>query len=119
MGLIPTICRFLILLHKQVGLQGPVLTLGNQDVWANYDEIRDYFIALDSDHIEVTPVPHTSKLLSQYQEAKAFIHAKTFFQMLGINEYYDVDLLEADSPSFVHDLNHPTSHEFEGKFGLI
>ena len=119
MGLIPTICKALILLHKEVGLKGPLLTLGNQDVWADYGELKSFFEGLDCPYQEAPVVPHTSRLFSELPEAANFVHAKTFFRMMGISDYSDIDKFEDDAPCILHDLNIPVPAELEGKFNLV
>src|SRR2546423_3658059 len=119
MGLIPAICRTLIMLHKEVGFEGPLLTLGNQDVWADYEQLKSFFIGQECSYEHAAVIPHTSQFLSQRPEAKNFVHAKTFFEMMGIKEYYDIDKFEADAPCILHDLNSPIPVELEGKFGLV
>jgi hypothetical protein len=119
MGLIPTFCRALILLHKRVGLQGPLLTLGNQDVWASYDQLKSFFREMECDYHAATPLPHTSRLFRQRPEAEDFVHARTFFEMMGIKEYYDIDKFDIDSPLIMHDLNAPVPADLQDRFNLI
>ena len=119
MGFVPTFCRELISLHKRVGLKGPLLTLGNQDIWADYDQLKLFFDELDCPYSEATVIPHTSRLLSQYLEAKNYVHARTFFEMFDISEYCDIDKFEIDSPQVLHDLNMPVPLELREKFNLI
>jgi hypothetical protein len=119
MGLLPTFCRALILLHKRVGLRGPLLTLGNQDVWADHGQLKSFFRELDCPYEEVAPLPHTSRLLAARPEADAFVHARTFFGMMGIAEYFDMDKFELDSPRILHDLNTPVPEDLCGRFNLL
>lgn len=119
MGLIPTICRMLILLHKRVDFEGPLLTLGNQDVWADYEQLKSFFSSLECPYAEAAVVPHTSRLFAQQREAGNFVHARTFFEMMGIKEYNDIDKFEDDAPCILHDLNAPIHSELEGRFNFI
>jgi len=119
MGLTPTTCRTLIMLHKRVGFEGPLLTLGNQDVWADYEQLKSFFGGLDCAYEEATVIPHTSWLLGRHPEAANYVHARTFFEMMGIKEYNDIDKFEADAPCILHDLNLPVPSELEDRFGLI
>ncbi|MDT7778388.1 MAG: hypothetical protein QOC99_900 [Acidobacteriota bacterium] len=119
MGLIPSICRTLILLHKKVKFEGPLLTLGNQDVWAGYEQLKSFFGGFECPYEEAAVIPHTSRLLGQHPEARNFVHARTFFEMMGITEYNDIDKFEDDAPRILHDLNLPVPTELEDKFGLI
>jgi hypothetical protein len=119
MGFTPSICRMLILLHKKIGLRGPVLTLGNQDVWADYQDLKESFVSLDCSYHDATILPTTSELLRHSAETESFVHAKTFFEMLGIRDYADIDKFESDSPAILHDLNTPIPAELTNKFNLV
>jgi len=119
MGFVPTFCRALISLHKTVGLKGPLLTLGNQDIWADYYELKSFFDELDCAYAEATVLSHTSRLLEQHPDTEKYVHARTFFEMFGITEYYDIDKFEIDKPQILHDLNTPVPAELREKFNLI
>lgn len=124
MGLIPSFCRLLIMMHKRVRFSGPVLTLGNQDIWASYDELKSFFQELDCDYVEPQCVlPHTSALFNRFplliQRARSFVHAATFFQMLGIDEYWDLDVSDYEKARIIHDLNFTIPADFHDKYNLI
>lgn len=121
MGLTPSECRLLIHLHKQIGFRGPVLTLGNQDVWATFPQLQSFFREMGSPVFETAVIPHTSNLfkLIMPEQAKDFVHARTFFGMMGIQDYWDLDKYDRDRPLILHDLNQPVPAEFEQKFNLI
>jgi hypothetical protein len=119
MGLIPSYCRTLIKLHKNVRFQGPVLTLGNQDVWANYDQLKTFFDEIECPRVETVETPHTSNFFRNQRIARDFVHARTFFSMMGVREYFDIDKFEDDEPQILHDLNTPVPQELWDKFGLI
>jgi len=120
MGLIPTDLRFLIKLHKEITFEGPVLTLGNQDIWATYDELKSFFRQMDCRFREVEPFKGTSaELVRCLPRAKEFVHAQVFFQMLGIDDYYDVDRFDQDKPKLLHDLNTPIPRDLCDRFSLV
>lgn len=123
MGFIPSSCRLLIQAHKQIHFQGPVLTLGNQDIWADYNQLEHFFREMDCPYVNVTPTPHTSLFFKTYPpliaKTKKFVHAKTFFRMLGIDEYWDMDKLADDQPQILHDLNNPVPPKYHRRFNLI
>jgi len=111
------------MLHKEVHFRGPVLTLGNQDIWASYDDLKSFFQELSCSYSEATIIPHNSALFKTYQplieRAKYFVHARTFFEMLGINDYWDLDCSDYENPVIIHDLNLPVAEELRSKFNLI
>ncbi|CAG0938749.1 hypothetical protein BROC_00377 [Candidatus Brocadiaceae bacterium] len=123
MGLIPTFCRFLMMTHKKVGFKGPVLTLGNQDVWASYEDLKSWAREFECSYSEPTIIPNTSALFRTYppliERAKEFVHAKTFFAMLGISDYWDIDKSDYEKPTIIHDLNLPVPSGLDAKFNLI
>ncbi len=123
MGLIPSFCRFLIMTHKTAGFRGPVLTLGNQDVWADGDDLKKWFAELGCSFCEPEIVPNESALFKTYsplmERAKDFVHARTFFEMFGISDYWDLDVSDYENPRILHDLNLPVPSRLHSYFGLI
>ncbi len=123
MGLIPTFCRFLIMAHKAAKFQGPVLTLGNQDVWASCDDLKGMFREQECSFCEPEIIPTESALFKNYPpllgRARDFVHARTFFQMFGINEYWDLDVSDYENPRIVHDLNAAVPERLHSYFNLI
>jgi len=98
---------------------GPLLTLGNQDIWAEYNELRSFFEEIDCPYAESTIIPHTSRLFEQHTDTENYVHARTFFEMLGIKDYYDIDKYDRDAPQILHDLNTPIPIDLREKFNLI
>jgi hypothetical protein len=124
MGLLPSSIRLLLQLHKRYLFKGPVLTLGNQEVWASYDDLASYFRDSGLSFTDPETIAlHTSRLFRQDPDlamiSDQFVHAKVLFRMLGISEYYDMDKFDSDSPIILHDLNLPVPKEFNNKFSLI
>jgi hypothetical protein len=121
-GLLPSILRLTIDLHKAVGFQGPVITLGNQDTYASYEDLVAMFEERGCPFSEPTEVvPHSSAMFERAhpERARDFVHARTFFAMLGIEKYADIDLLDDDRPVIQHDLNLPVPDELRDRFGLV
>lgn len=123
MGLTIADLKFILKKNKEYGFSGPVLTLGNQDIYATDDDIRKwakkYNIALNNPkkilYSTSSDVPKVNKKASRY------IHAKTFFEFLGIPEenYYDIDKFPFDKPKIIHDLQNPINPKFHNFFSLI
>jgi hypothetical protein len=51
--------------------------------------------------------------------AQDFVHARVFFEMLGMTRYMDLDKFDSDNPALVHDLNLQIPSELENRFGLV
>lgn len=124
MGLLPSGLKLIIKLHQKYDFKGPVLTLGNQEIWATYEDLKKCFKkSKQSFKIPKKIVKHTSYMFDQSQVltdfARDFVHAKIFFEMLGIAKYYDMDNSDNDRPTFQWDLNLPISTKYHQKFSLI
>src|SRR3712207_1662517 len=120
MGLIPTYLRQLIHLHKRVNLQGPVLTLGSQDVWASHEALKAFFNEAECPYEEAAPEPHSSPLFGKINVPGSdhFVHARTFFGMMGL-EVRALDKFSDEGAEIAHDLNDPLPPELCEKFGLV
>jgi hypothetical protein len=122
MGLLPPMLRLLAELHRDAGLEGPVVTLGNQDVYSDVAGLRALFHQTSCPWREPILVePHTSALFSQTygERARNYVHARTLFSMLGIDDYADIDAYDFDRPAIVHDLNEPLPPNLQARFGLV
>ena len=124
MGLLPSSIKFLILFHQKYIFEGPVLTLGNQEVWATYDDLKKYFQEMKTDYIDAKEIKfHHSGLFRKdptlARISEKFVHARVFFEMLGISEYYDVDKYDTDDAIYEFDLNFPVPAQLHEKFSLI
>jgi hypothetical protein len=109
--------------HRLAPLAEPLLTLGVQDVLATYDELKRIFEVEGVVPREVPPQdrqPTTSLIYKRLgEECGGFVHARTFFRMLGIDDYHDLDASTAEGPMLVHDLNEPVPPQWHGRFGTI
>jgi len=124
MGLLPSSIRLLLQLHSRYSFTGPMLALGNQEIWATYDDLISYFNDEGLSFNEPDTIAlNTSRLFRQDPNlaliSDQFVHAKVLFGMLGISEYFDIDKFESDSPSILHDLNFPVPKEHHNKFSFI
>jgi len=110
--------------HREHAFRGPVCTLGNQETWASYADLEALFRATGVDHLPVaSPRRHTSKMFAEdpvlRELARDFVHARVFFQMLGIDDYTDIDAFDFDKPEVLHDLNLPVPARLAASFGLV
>ena len=123
MGLLPTHIRLLLVLHRRFGgFEGPVMTLGNQDLFASEADLRTMFAEAGLTPREPAEVaPHTSAVLGVMfaEKSRDYVHARVFFDMLGLDGYADVDKFPDDHPVVRHDLNDPVPDELRGRFGLV
>lgn len=124
MGLLPITCRLLVREHKASPFSGSVCTLGNQDVFATYEDLKAIFQQFNVKPVEVTPRPHTSDYIPKYFDyhglaERPFVHAQTLFEMMGLRDYTDIDIRDVDAASLNHDLNYPLPDELKGKFGVV
>jgi SAM-dependent methyltransferase len=121
MGLAPAALKLIIAEHARKVLPGPVLTLGNQDVWADQASLAAWIRATGATVVDAEFVSNTSSVLASMvpERSKTFPHARTFFAMLGIPEYHDLDMFDFDSTCIRHDLNRPSPDALRDRFGLV
>ncbi|MCX6727111.1 MAG: hypothetical protein NTY75_04910 [Candidatus Shapirobacteria bacterium] len=123
MGLPSPSLKFIIKMFKKHHLGGPILTLGNQDIYADYNQILKYFSQLHyrPHHIDTPKLSSSQDLIKINSQAKNYIHASTFFESLGVKtkEYFDIDKFDFDSPKIIHDLQQPIPKKFYNYFNFI
>lgn len=122
MGLTSPILEFILSRSKKYGFKGPLITYGNQDIYASAETVKQW--AKKYKLTKNTPkifYPTTSLGLSEINiESKNYIHAKSFFAQIGIKEkdYFDVDKFDFDKPKILHDLQKPFPKKYENFFNL-
>ncbi|MFA6185081.1 MAG: hypothetical protein WC720_02900 [Candidatus Shapirobacteria bacterium] len=123
MGLTAPSLKFILLLNKKYKFKGPLLTYGNQDIYADLKTIKKWTKEYKLPNISSKKYYKSSSLdLKQINpESKNFVHAKTFFKQIGIKEsnYYDVDKFDFDKPKIIHDLEKPFDKKYNNFFNLI
>lgn len=124
MGMLPSHIRLVSSMHKHYRFEGPVCSLGNQDVWASINDIRRCFLETGCPYTEPSTVkPHSSRTFSMSEDlarlSRDFVHASTLFEAFGIREYLDMDKFDSDNPALLHDLNDPVPEDLENSFGLV
>lgn len=123
MGLTATNLKFIIKKKKKYKLSGPVLTLGNQDIYATENDIRKWLQIEKIKFKEPTQILYSTSddVPKINKEASKYIHARTFFEFLGIsqNKYYDIDKFPFDKPKIIHDLQQPIDPKFHNFFNLV
>lgn len=124
MGMLPSYIKLVGSMHTRYRFEGPVCSLGNQDVWATKDDIVECLKEVG--HVckpSLHAIPHSSRTFEMNAElsqvAREFVHARTFFEALGIEEYLDMDKFDSDRPALLHDLNDPVPGELHERFGLV
>lgn len=118
----PSLLRFLIRLKMRHSLGAPLLTLGVQDILCRYEDAEA--LLSDEGH-PATLVPSAERRLTTsylYRAARdqyPLIHARTFFRMLGVDDYSDLDASAAEGPTLAHDLNQPIPAEWHGRYQWV
>ena len=115
--------KFILQLTKKHNLKGPVLTLGNQDIYATENELKNW-ICKAGLPLRVPSIVYYSQsqdLSKINPEAVKYIHARTFFEFIGIKpeEYYDIDKFPFDKPVIVHDLQKPIDEKYYNLFDFV
>ncbi|MBU0633737.1 MAG: hypothetical protein KKB82_09220 [Candidatus Omnitrophica bacterium] len=123
MGLSVRDVKYVIKTVNKHKIKGPVLTLGNQDIYATSEQVikwmEDYNCKPSvPSSIEYSTSASTVKV---NEEAKRYIHAKTFFEMLGIpaDQYYDIDKFDFDKPKILFDMQDEVDEKLSNSFNFI
>ncbi|MFH1062545.1 MAG: hypothetical protein V1747_06630 [Candidatus Omnitrophota bacterium] len=123
MGLSVRDIKYVIKTVDKYKIQGPLLTLGNQDIYATEQQVTGWMKEYNCKQcvpssIEYSTSASTAKINT---EARKYIHAKTFFEMLGIpaDQYYDVDKFDFDKPKILFDMQDEVEQKFRDKFNFI
>lgn len=123
MGLNSPALKYILQRSKKYHFKGPLLTLGNQDIYANFNSLKlwtsDYKIKKNN---FTQVIKATSNGLSNInKQSTEFVHAKTFFNLIGIKDkdYYDVDKFDFDKPKIIHDLQVPFNKKYNNFFNLV
>lgn len=124
MGMLPSYIKLVGSMHTHYRFEGPVCSLGNQDIWASRNELKSCLEAVGCTYHEPASVlQHSSRTFGMSaalaETAKDFVHAKTMFEALGIEGYLDMDKFDSDNPAVLHDLNDPISSDLKSRFGLV
>lgn len=122
MGLSIGMLRLLVNMHRRRQFVGPVLTLGVQDVYATYDQLKEFMAEEGLPIHEVPPekrLLHKSVHLAGRVKQHDLVHCETFLRMMGLLPYESLDGSSAEHPTIIHDLNTPVAEEMYGKYGLI
>ena len=123
MGLTPPAIQCLILDHAQRPFEGPLLTLGVQDVMASYEDIQRWFAKANLVPHEIVAENRESSssvyLKLQLGDKSNFVHERTLFEMMGIKDYAALDAFDCEGATLVHDLTKPVPRSWHGQFGTI
>jgi hypothetical protein len=123
MGLNSPALKYILSRSKKYNFKGPVLTFGNQDIYADINSINSWAKEYKIKKNKFTNVLKSTStgLKNINSQSQNFIHAKTFFNVLGIKDkdYYDVDKFDFDKPKILHDLEKPLNKKYKKFFNLI
>lgn len=123
MGLTAPHLKYLIRIKKRMKFKGPLLTLGCQDIYATEENVVNWMREERLPRVKVNKVHYThSKGMSEVNNEYAkYIHAKSFFEYLGIplRDYYDIDKFDFDKPKILHDLEKKVHSKYHNFFNFI
>lgn len=124
MGMLKSYLKLVLLFHKERQFRGSVCVLGNQEIWATYEDLQGCFDEMGVSYRVPREIRgHSSRMFAADPVlrglAARFVHASVFFDMLGMDEYVDVDKFETDRPVLQLDLNEPVSDTLRGRFDLV
>jgi hypothetical protein len=124
MGMLPSYIKLVGSMHTRYQFKGPVCSLGNQDIWASLNDLKNCLEAVGCTfHLPASVIRHSSRTFGMNdtlaETAKNFIHAATMFEAMGIEGYLDMDKFDSDKPAVLHDLNDPIDDDLKSRFGLV
>ena len=124
MGMFPSYIKLFASMHTRYRFEGPVCSLGNQDIWASREDLNSCLEAVGCAYTESASVlRHSSRTFGMNtaiaETARDFIHARTMFEAMGIEGYLDMDKFDSDHPAILHDLNDPVPADLNSRFGLV
>jgi hypothetical protein len=105
MAIIKAAARLMIRERQHYAYQGPVLCLGEPDIYLTAAELQ----AETGFHGEVIP-----------DADGRFVMARSFLSALGLNDVTSLDIAGCKlTPTRIHDLNNPLPADLLGRFGLV
>lgn len=121
MGLALPALRLLAKEHKRQALEGPILTIGRQCVYATYDDI---LALLKKENLPSYPLQAGQSLTTNIPawDSGPFAHYtsdQVFFHSLTGLPVAALDSSEYEGAEYVWDLNKPIPDEWKGKFKTI
>lgn len=124
MGMLSSYIKLVGSMHTRYRFEGPVCSLGNQDIWASHNDLKSCLKAVGCTYHEPASVLlHSSRTFGMNavlaETAKDFVHAKTMFEAMGIEGYLDMDKFDSDNPAVLHDLNDPIPADLKSRFGMV
>ncbi len=120
MGLIQSSIRFLVREHLKKPLQGHILTLGRQFVYATLDELR---VILEEEGVEPCKEIEADRKTNIPQwigtDYERFTSDVTLFRLLGVESVQAMDYSDMEGAEIVHDLNRPVPENLWSRFDVI
>lgn len=98
---------------------GPVLALGVPEIYATYQELKNWFPAFTQHQCPLTSkeVQITTNEIGRQLD---WVTAKTFFKSLGVSDLFTIDIPGCEHvPDLVHDLNNPLPEHYLNRFNLV
>ncbi|HVS70073.1 MAG TPA: methyltransferase domain-containing protein [Phycisphaerae bacterium] len=110
--------------RAELDRSGQLLTLGVQDVYCSYDELRAFLHEKNIPARDLPPaeiLPTTGFAWAGAKERARAIHQKTLFAALGFQtaNVLAMDASDYERPDFLHDLNLPVPNNLENRFDLL
>lgn len=121
MGLALPALRLIARDHKKNTLQGPILTIGRQCVYAT---IKDITIMLHEENLTVYPLQPTQSTATNIPAWKntpneKYTSDQVFFQLLMGLSVAALDVSDYEGAEYIWDLNNPIPNDWAHKFGTV
>jgi len=123
MGLTSPALKYILSRSQKYHFKGPLLTFGNQDIYVNFTTLNKWALQYKIKPLKLSSIKTSTSLgLGQINsESSSFVHAESFFELMGIlpKDYFDVDKYDFDKPRLLHDLEKPFPLKYKNYFKLI
>ena len=119
--IVPSLARMLIREHLYNPIRGKVLTLGRQTIALTYGELLELFeqesFSPPEKYVKELTISHDEN--TRVGKGTSFISDEVFFNLLGVEEVFIMDVSEYEGASIIHDLNNAIPESLEGQFDFI
>ncbi len=121
MGLALPALRLIIEEHKKKPLEGPILTIGRQCIYATLDDIRALLMGED---LKIHDIPSDQSLETnipawENSPNSKYTSDQVFFKMLTGLPVFALDVSDYEGAEYVWDLNNPIPEHLLHMFGTV
>jgi hypothetical protein len=120
MALIKSAVKLIVQEHFVYRYSDPVLTLGVPEIYATHKELQQWFGHFGGEGYQGLNPSQVTLSTSKTAQMFNWVAARTFFQMLNLNEVLSTDVPGCEhQPDMILDMNNPFPEELKNRFNLV